>query len=384
MSIPAETARTVPPDARPEPQGVTLRGLRKTYGTAVAVGGVDLDIEAGRFAAILGPSGCGKSTVLGMIGGFVEPTGGEILIGGRPIVGVPPERRPTAMVFQTLALFPHLTVAGNVAFGLRVRGVRGNAVAERVRELLDLVQLGPLAGRRISELSGGQQQRVAIARALAVEPAVLLLDEPLSALDAQLRKQMQIELRSIQQRTATTFVYVTHDQQEAMSMADQVVVMREGAVEQSGSPLEVYTRPRTEFVARFLGDANVISSASASASASGSGMALGSGTASVSRLGESAAIVRWLRTEVPATGGRWAIRPEAVTLTDDPGDTAPIRGTVVRSTYYGATVRYEVEVGLEEPLVVVVAGEHIPWPVGAVVGVGLDPRRVVPLQDGPA
>ncbi|WP_271221456.1 ABC transporter ATP-binding protein [Streptosporangium carneum] len=364
MSTSPEALRTGPREGRAKPQGVTLRGLRKTYGTAVAVGGVDLDIEAGRFAAILGPSGCGKSTVLGMIGGFVEPTGGDILIGGRPVVGVPPERRPTAMVFQTLALFPHLTVAGNVAFGLRVRGVRKGAAAERTRELLDLVQLGPLAERRVSELSGGQQQRVAIARALAVEPAVLLLDEPLSALDAQLRKQMQIELRSIQQRTATTFVYVTHDQQEAMSMADQIVVMREGAVEQSGSPMDIYTRPRTEFVARFLGDANVVSATSGQ--------------------GRSVPIVRWLRAEVPTAGDRWAIRPEAVILTGDPEDTAPIRGTVTRVTYYGATMRYEVEVGLAEPFVVTVPGEHRPWPVDAVVGVGLDPRRVVALQGGPA
>ncbi|MEV7004940.1 ABC transporter ATP-binding protein [Streptosporangium sp. NPDC051022] len=362
MSSPVKALRPVQADTRPEPQGVTLRGLRKTYGTAVAVGGVDLDIEAGRFAAILGPSGCGKSTVLGMIGGFVEPSDGDIVIGGRSIVGVPPERRPTAMVFQTLALFPHLTVAGNVAFGLRVRGVRRGVVAEQTRELLDLVRLGPLAERRISELSGGQQQRVAIARALAVEPAVLLLDEPLSALDAQLRKQMQLELRAIQQRTATTFIYVTHDQEEAMSMADQIVVMRDGAVEQAGSPLEVYTRPRTEFVARFLGDANVVSASP----------------------GDFTPIVRWLRSEVPSADGQWAIRPEAVTLVDESETAAPVQGRVARATYYGATVRYEVEVGLDEPLVVVVAGEHSPWQAGAAVGVGLDPRRVVALQDRPA
>ncbi|WP_051791226.1 ABC transporter ATP-binding protein [Amycolatopsis jejuensis] len=339
------------PELTTAPGAVELAALGKRYGDAAAVDDVTLSFASGSFVAILGPSGCGKSTLLGMIGGFVPPDTGDIRIGGRSVVAMPPERRPTAMVFQTLALFPHLSTAGNIAFGMRGRGLSRAQVRARTAELLELVQLPEFGKRRISQLSGGQRQRVAIARALAVEPAVLLLDEPLSALDAQMRRSMQLELRAIQQRTGTTFVYVTHDQHEAMSMADRIVIMRSGRVEQHGSPQEIYTRPETPFVAGFLGDANVVSGDS-----------------------DLAAVLRRL---VPADC--WAVRPEHVQLVD-PGDPrAQVSGTVARATFYGQTVRYEVTAGLPDPLVVVRPGDEPVRADGERVGLVLDAERITGL-----
>jgi putative spermidine/putrescine transport system ATP-binding protein len=238
--------------------GLTLDGLVKRFGDVVAVAGVDLELPEGELISFLGPSGCGKTTLLRMIAGLEKPTEGRIYLQGDDITDKPPHTRDIGMVFQTLALFPHLDVASNVGYGLRIRGVDSATVAGRVRDLLALVSLEGVAPRRISQLSGGQRQRVATARALALEPKLFLLDEPLSALDANLREELQIELRLLQQKLGITTIVVTHDQREAMTMSDVVVVMREGRVEQVGPPLEVYRRPATAFVARFIGTTNLL------------------------------------------------------------------------------------------------------------------------------
>jgi spermidine/putrescine transport system ATP-binding protein len=235
---------------------VRLTRLTKRFGSFTAVDDLDLHIPAGSFFALLGPSGCGKTTTLRMIGGLEEPTAGQVLIGGEDVTDRKPYKRPVNTVFQSYALFPHLSIFENVAFGLR--RTRASGIPARVEEMLELVQLGGYGGRRPAELSGGQQQRVALARALINHPKVLLLDEPLGALDLKLRRQMQLELKRIQTDVGITFVHVTHDQEEAMTMADTIAVMHDGVVEQLGSPMELYERPRTAFVANFLGQSNLL------------------------------------------------------------------------------------------------------------------------------
>lgn len=237
---------------------VTLEGVSITYPNGfTAVRRTDLHIRAGEFFSILGPSGCGKTTILRAVSGFVEPSAGRILIGGEDQRGIGPNRRPTALIFQSLALFPLMPVWENVAFGLEARGVPRKARRERAMALLDLVALRSQADKKPTELSGGQRQRVAVARALAVEPAVLLLDEPLSALDLKLRQHMRAELRRIQRETGVTFLYITHDQGEALTMSDRVAVMNEGVIEQVGTADAIYADPRTAFAASFVGEANV-------------------------------------------------------------------------------------------------------------------------------
>jgi spermidine/putrescine transport system ATP-binding protein len=237
--------------------GVSIPGLQR-YGTATALDAVSLEIAAGEFVVLLGPSGCGKTTLLNIIGGFAEPTEGRVLIGGQDMAGVAPKDRPTTTVFQDYALFPHMSLRDNVAFGLRMRGVDRSKRAGKADAMLALVGLEGRGDRRPHELSGGQRQRVALARALAVEPEVLLLDEPLGALDLKLRRQMQDELKAIQRRVGTTFVHVTHDQEEAMAIADRIVVMNAGRIEDFGPPREVYLHPKTLFTASFMGEVNRI------------------------------------------------------------------------------------------------------------------------------
>lgn len=238
---------------------VSIQAVSQRYGAATALDAVSLDIKAGEFVVLLGPSGCGKTTLLNIIGGFTEPTEGRMLIGGRDMAGVAPKDRPTTTVFQDYALFPHMSLRDNVAFGLRMRGVPRADRAVKADAMLALVGLEGRGERRPHELSGGQRQRVALARALTVQPDVLLLDEPLGALDLKLRRQMQDELKAIQRRVGTTFVHVTHDQEEAMAIADRIVVMNAGRVEDFGSPREVYLQPKTLFTAGFMGEVNRVS-----------------------------------------------------------------------------------------------------------------------------
>jgi putative spermidine/putrescine transport system ATP-binding protein len=315
----AVSARAVgPADLRARP-GVPIRldGLTRRYGSAVALDGLDLDIAGGEFLALLGPSGCGKTTALRAIAGFDQPDAGRILLDGRDITDVPANKRDMGMVFQAYSLFPNLTVAENVAFGLRVRR-RGKAEqAARARELLDLVGLADRAKHYPHQLSGGQQQRVALARALAVAPQVLLLDEPLSALDAQVRVQLREEIRRIQLELGITTVFVTHDQAEALSVADRVGVMRAGRLEQVASPDELYERPATAFVAEFVGTMNRLPAVLAG--------------------GE----VELLGTRRPVTGAAprgpvlALVRPESLLVTPD----AAGAGRIVTRTFSGASTR---------------------------------------------
>jgi spermidine/putrescine transport system ATP-binding protein len=307
---------------------IRLHEVTKRFDDVVAVDGLTLEIERGTFFALLGPSGCGKTTTLRMIGGFEEPTEGQILLGDQDVTGLPPYRRDVNTVFQSYALFPHLSVFENVAFGLRRRGVKGGQLNGRVSEILRLVGLEGLGGRKPRQLSGGQQQRVALARALVNGPRVLLLDEPLGALDLKLRKQMQLELKRIQHEMGLTFVHVTHDQEEAMTMADTIAVMDRGKLEQLGSPGELYERPRTAFVAGFLGVSNLL----AGTATGPASVRLDEGTEVA--VGEGALAGRTGRVAV-------GIRPEKIRLGADGANR--IEGRVVESAYVGVSTQYVVE-----------------------------------------
>ena len=258
----AEDPSKVPPFAPlVEPKkkpALRIQGVRKSYGQVVAVGGVDLVVDEGEFFTLLGPSGSGKTTLLRLIAGFERPDAGRIELGGRDVTGLPPYARDTNTVFQDYALFPHMSVAQNIGYGLRIKGVARAAREKRVQRALEMVRLAGLGHRRPNQLSGGQRQRVALARAVINEPEVLLLDEPLGALDLKLRQEMQIELKQIQKEVGITFVYVTHDQEEALTMSDRMAVMSNGQIEQIGPPVEVYEQPATEFVAGFIGISNVL------------------------------------------------------------------------------------------------------------------------------
>ena len=238
---------------------VTIENVSHRFGRFLALDSVDLTINAGEFAVLLGPSGCGKTTLLSLIGGFLTPSQGRLLIGGADVTHLPPARRPTTTMFQDYALFPHMSLLDNVGFGLRMRGISRPERHKKAQELLELVGLPDAGSKKPHELSGGQRQRVALARALAVEPDVLLLDEPLGALDLKLRRQMQDELKAIQRRVGTTFIHVTHDQEEAMAIADLIIVMSDGQLQHVGKPEEVYLRPNNRFTAAFMGEANFFS-----------------------------------------------------------------------------------------------------------------------------
>ncbi len=308
------------------PADVLLDRVTKQFDDVVAVDDLSLEIERGRFFALLGPSGCGKTTTLRMIGGFEEPTSGRIELGGRDVTGLPPYRRDVNTVFQSYALFPHLSIFDNVAFGLRRRGVEKSELRGRVEEMLELVELGGLGRRKPRQLSGGQQQRVALARALVNKPQVLLLDEPLGALDLKLRKQMQLFLKALQHDIGITFVHVTHDQEEAMTMADTIAVMSAGRVEQLGAPRELYERPRTAFVAGFLGVSNLLR-----------GVVSGAGTVRLDG-GTELKVAAVLPREGAAVSV--GVRPEKLVL--GAGANA-VEGTVKESAYVGVSTQYVVD-----------------------------------------
>ena len=310
---------------------VDVRSARKVYdatsGTVVALDNVSVQIRKGEFFTLLGPSGCGKTTLLRLIAGFESPTGGEILLNGDDISGKPPFERPVNTVFQSYALFPHLTVRQNISFGLEMLGRSKDEVARKTSEVLELVKMTAMADRKPQQLSGGQQQRVALARALAPEPEVLLLDEPLSALDLKLRKEMQHELKRLQLETGITFIFVTHDQEEALTMSDRVAVMRDGRILQVGNPREIYTRPVDRFVADFIGETNFLA-----ATIEGKKVRLATGDTIAASGGEAHA---------EGAAVTLAIRPEQVRV----GEKGGIRATVAETVYFGTDTHLHLTLG---------------------------------------
>jgi spermidine/putrescine transport system ATP-binding protein len=310
---------------------VQLDKVRKQYGSFVAVHEADFSIGRGEFFAMLGPSGCGKTTTLKMIAGFEEPTSGRILLEGEDVSDVPPHKRNVNTVFQQYALFPHMSVFDNIAFGPRSKKLNDAEVTRRVQEMLDVVRLGDFASRRPAQLSGGQQQRVALARALVNYPSALLLDEPLAALDLKLREAMQIELKRIQREVGITFVFVTHDQGEALTMSDRIAVMSEGRVEQVGAPFDIYSRPESLFVAGFIGSANLLPGTIASSDGGSTRVDLAGGAQVVVPAGNSADNVSLSAgTQVTVM-----IRPEQLSLGGAEGLTIDVTDTV----FQGATLR---------------------------------------------
>ncbi|HEY6761957.1 MAG TPA: ABC transporter ATP-binding protein [Baekduia sp.] len=316
---------------------IHLERVTKRFGEAVAVDDLTLSIERGAFYALLGPSGCGKTTTLRMIGGFEDPSEGVVYLGGQTVTDLPPYKRDVNTVFQSYALFPHLSVERNVAFGLERKKVGKAEAQRRVGEALEMVQLGPLAKRKPGQLSGGQQQRVALARALVNRPRALLLDEPLGALDLRLRKQLQLELKRIQQDVGITFVHVTHDQEEAMSMADTIAVMNKGRIEQAGSAEDLYERPVTAFVANFLGVSNLVS---------GKVLERGAEMATVETPDGTVHVPCARMSEAPGEAVLIGVRPEKIELVPaaegvPPGRNA-LRGRVTVASFLGTSIHYVV------------------------------------------
>lgn len=353
---------------------VDLQGVVKRYGTFTAVHRTDLEIPEGSFLTLLGPSGCGKTTTLRMIAGLTSITEGEIQIKGRRVNDLPIHKRNLGIVFQNYALFPHKTVFENVAFGLKYRGVARDEAAKRVKDALELVQLPQMADRMPSQLSGGQQQRIALARAIVVQPDVLLLDEPLSALDANLREDMRIELKRIQDTLGITTVFVTHDQSEALAMSDQIVVMSAGHVEQVGTPEEVYNRPASEFVASFLGNSNIVA-------ASVTGVDGGVAKLEVDGLGPILASVTGDQTVSAGQKVKLSIRAEKLALSDTAeagADATVLDARVTTVDYQGQVARYFLDAGGRQLQAINQIDEH-PLSEGKQVSVRIRARDCVVL-----
>ena len=346
-----------------------LRGVSMHFTGKVAVQGVDLRVEEGAFVVLLGPSGGGKTTLLNILGGFLTPTTGRVFIKGEDVTTTPPAKRPTTTVFQDYALFPHMTIAGNVAFGLKMRRVPKHERTGPVARTLEMVGLGHTAMRRTHELSGGQRQRVALARALVVEPSVLLLDEPLGALDLKLRRQMQQELKTIQKRVGTTFVHVTHDQEEAMAIADLIVVLNNGRIEDIGPPERVYLRPATRFTANFMGENNLID---AEVRHTGDGRVVA----------QTALGVFELETEAPPDSqATVSIRPEHFHTQPGAGRIPIKRAKVVDAGFFGTHHQCTACVeGLADPLRVRLPQRHTPA-TGEPLALYVDPSEFILLTN---
>lgn len=317
---------------------VELRKVFKVFNGDTAVRGIDLTVGRGEFFSILGPSGCGKTTTLRLIAGFEDPTAGDVLIQGRPMTHVPPYRRPVNTVFQSYALFSHMTVWDNIAFGLRIKNCKKAEIQERVQEALSLVKMEPFARRFPAQLSGGQQQRVALARALVNRPAVVLLDEPLGALDLKLRKEMQVELSNLHKELGVTFVMVTHDQEEALSLSDRIAVMNEGRIEQIGSPSEIYEYPKTPFVADFIGDTNLFQGRVESSDAQALHITTANGLKIVARSADP-------QHQGPSGSVVVSVRPEKirVSMGAPEGQVNCFEGRLKHTMYLGTHVHYVVE-----------------------------------------
>jgi len=362
----AETTDTSNGHVR-DASAIALKNLHKRFGRdAIALDGVDLDIHAGEFFTLLGPSGCGKTTLLRILAGLEAPNEGTLTIGGKQVTDTPPHLRSVNTVFQSYALFPHLSVRDNIAFGLRMKGVPVNERRRRVDEIADFIKLGALVERRVNQLSGGQRQRVALARALVCEPDVLLLDEPLSALDAGLRTQLQVELRRTQKRLGMTFVFVTHDQDEAMVMSDRIAVLDSGVIQQVGPPHEVYERPVNAFVARFMGHVNLFEIQAVEGARVST--ALGSLT---------------MERPLPADQqqGMLLIRQEVIELGPEvPEGYNALEGVVRERLYHGSRVEYRLEVnGILLMATASNLGQRL-YPVGDRVTVSICPEDVVRLD----
>jgi len=343
---------------------VRLDRVTHRFGDVTALDSVSLDVHEGEFVTLLGPSGCGKTTLLRIVAGFERPTEGSVILGGDDVTRAPAHRRPVNMVFQRPTLFPHLDVSENVAFGLRIAGVPRDEIRVRVARALALVRLGGYEGRRNYELSGGQMQRVALARALVNEPKVLLLDEPLSALDLKIRLEMEAELRRVHRETGATFVYVTHDQREALALSDRIVVLNDGRVEQVGEPDLVYRHPASPFVARFVGDSNVLA------------VEVEAGGAVARIAGHSVPV----RSDGIPPGPAWLVlRPEVVRLSP-PADEPGLRGVVRDVSFRGTGHSYRIEVpGLHDPVKAEMR-EGGPFALNDEVALGWDPAacRLLP------
>jgi putative spermidine/putrescine transport system ATP-binding protein len=342
--------------------GLTIEGITKKFGSYTAVDSVNLEVPHGQFICLLGPSGCGKTTLLRMIAGLEVPTEGRIILDGEDITGVPTHKRNLGMVFQSLALFPHLSVGDNIAYALRIRGASKADQKARAEELLKLVHLPGFADRPVAKLSGGQRQRVAIARALALSPKLFLLDEPMSALDAKLRESMQVELRQLQQRLGVTTFVVTHDQREAMTMADLVVVMGEGRIRQAASPMEIYRKPADAFVADFIGVTNLLEATADSAGR-------------VSVLGH---VIKGLAMPKGLTRGSVSIRPEDVRLGRAQGDAITGQVTFVRDL--GSNIETYLEIDGKTVIAVSTPRERLDVHAGDKVGIELPAEACVVVK----
>jgi spermidine/putrescine transport system ATP-binding protein len=360
------------------PGEIQLEELTKSFGEHVAVAGIDVEMPAGEFFTLLGPSGCGKTTTLRMIAGFEQPTSGRIMLDGNDVARVPPHKRNVNTVFQSYALFPHLDVAKNVAFGLKYHKLDKRERAKRVAEALELVNLTEFAQRKADQLSGGQQQRVALARALVLQPRVLLLDEPLGALDAKLRKNLQVELKALQAELGITFVFVTHDQEEALTMSDRIAVMNNGRIEQAASPRSIYEEPATEFVAEFLGVSNLLAAEAVGRD----------GGACAVRIGDR--VFRCGQGDLDAVGDvKVMIRPERIMIEPhaEAGDER-LPGIVERSVFLGGAHEVRVRVLGGDLMRVTVANDGSPPPVslepGAAVSLRLPPAALRVLRPSEA
>jgi len=357
---------------RRAPAPLRLQGISKSFGDLLVLQPLDLEIEDGEMLALLGPSGCGKTTTLRVIAGFEAPDAGRVLIGAKDITSLPPNKRRLGMVFQNYSLFPHMTVAENVAFGLKMRAVGRAERTRAVRAMLETVRLAEFEDRRISQLSGGQQQRVALARALATEPSVLLLDEPLGALDRALRERMQFELRQLQRRFGITSILVTHDQEEALTISDRIAVMEAGRVVQLGAPTEVYARPRTRFVSEFLGTANIFSGTVECASGPEEwrvGLRAQPGACAEVR-------EKGLR---PGEAVTFAIRPERTRIgAPTPGRLqASVQDVVFRGSYYA----YELEIPAQETVLFAYSQVPQDLPADRLVSLDWDPADATVLRE---
>jgi putative spermidine/putrescine transport system ATP-binding protein len=348
---------------------VRLEGLSRHYGDVKALDGLDLTLHPGELVVLLGPSGCGKTTTLRLLAGLEDADTGRVMVGGQDVTGLPASKRDMGMVFQAYSLFPHMTVKDNVAFGLKLRHKPRTERDKRAMDMLELVGLTSQAGRYAHQLSGGQQQRVALARALAIQPQVLLLDEPLSALDAKVRAQLRDEIRRIQLEVGTTTLFVTHDQEEALAIADRVGVMRDGRIEQLGSPTDVYSRPATPFVAEFVGLSNRLP-----------GEATGSGTVVV-----RGATLPLVDTDMPAGPVLALVRPEAVTVAaGESAEAGPLTGRVIATTFLGATSRVTVDLGDTTVMAAMATAEASTLSAGQGVTLTIRPNPVLVSADSPA